>query len=181
MYGYLYSWARRLSKLSEPILTLRKWRPIFSWQDSSKLKNQSIGSNRIPTWTTPLILLVFVTALVPNTSFLGHLCSVGIGYACQYHPYPARLHNAGQPSVKNADDAIDGLGYLKILAPPEKVLRWIEGRLNLLGRLPHYVSMDQKTYGRYGVLPSTNPPPPSTSNDESVPMSYLGSSQRLGP
>ncbi|SPQ25831.1 bc48dce1-70fc-44d4-9c6d-90a401e8039b [Thermothielavioides terrestris] len=31
-----------------------------------------------------------------------------------------------------------GLGLLKYLAPPEKVLRWIEGRLNLLGRLPHY-------------------------------------------
>ena len=48
----------------------------------------------------------------------------------------------------------DGLGYLKILAPPEKVLRWIEGKLNLLGRLPHYVSIDQKTYGRYGILPT---------------------------
>lgn len=82
--------------------------------------------------------------------------------------------------MTDADDSIDGLGYLKILAPPEKVLRWIEGKLNLLGRLPHYVSMDQKTYGRYGVLPSTNPPPPTTSNDDSVPMSYLGSSQRLG-
>jgi GPI-anchor transamidase subunit GAA1 len=34
-------------------------------------------------------------------------------------------------------------------------LRWIEGKLNLLGRLPHYVSVDQKTFGRYGVLPST--------------------------
>lgn len=181
VYGYLSSWAPRLSKLSEPILTSRKRRPLFPSQDSSKLKYQSIGSNRIPTWTTPLILLVFVTALVPNTSFLGHLCSVGIGYACQCQPHPAHLHNAGRLFVNDADHSIDGLGYLKILAPPEKVLRWIEGKLNLLGRLPHYVSMDQKTYGRYGVLPSTNPPPPSTSNDESVPMSYLGSSQRLGP
>ncbi|KAH0544004.1 hypothetical protein FGG08_001771 [Glutinoglossum americanum] len=40
------------------------------------------------------------------------------------------------------------LGYLKILAPPEKILRWVEGKMNLLGRLPHYVSVDQKTYGR---------------------------------
>src|SRR5450432_2704822 len=39
-----------------------------------------------------------------------------------------------------------GLGYIKFLAPPEKILRWIEGKLNLLGRLPHYVSVDQKTY-----------------------------------
>lgn len=52
----------------------------------------------------------------------------------------------------------DGLGYLKVLAPPEKILRWIEGKLNLLGRLPHYVSIDQKTYGRYGVLPTASGP-----------------------
>ena len=47
------------------------------------LTNGRIGTNRIPTWTTPLILLLFVSALVPNTSFLGQLCSVGEGYACQ--------------------------------------------------------------------------------------------------
>ncbi|KAL8717003.1 MAG: hypothetical protein Q9225_005720 [Loekoesia sp. 1 TL-2023] len=81
----------------------------------------SISSYRIPTWTTPLVVLLFTTALIPNTSLLGHLCSVGVGYAY-------------------------GSGYLKILAPPERVLRWIEGKLNLLGRLPHYVSIDQKTY-----------------------------------
>ncbi|KAL9031228.1 MAG: hypothetical protein Q9196_000728 [Gyalolechia fulgens] len=83
----------------------------------------TISTYQIPTWTTPLIILLFTTVLIPNTSFFGHLCSVGVGY-------------------------IYGLGYLKILAPPEKVLRWIEGKLNLLGRLPHYVSIDQKTYGR---------------------------------
>ncbi|KAL9631521.1 MAG: hypothetical protein Q9164_005845 [Protoblastenia rupestris] len=116
----------------------------------------AIGTNRIPTWSTPLVLLVFVAALVPNTSFLGHLCSVGVGYGY-------------------------GLGYLKFLAPPEKILRWIEGKLNLLGRLPHYVSMDQKTYGRYGVLPTSNAPPASGAADGPVPMTYLASSQRLGP
>ncbi|KAI4097168.1 MAG: hypothetical protein LQ344_000578 [Seirophora lacunosa] len=83
-----------------------------------------ISTFRIPTWTTPLVILLFATALIPGTSLLGHLCSVGVGYTY-------------------------GLGYLKILAPPEKALRWIEGKLNLLGRLPHYVSIDQKTYGRY--------------------------------
>ncbi|GAB1194861.1 hypothetical protein APSETT444_004112 [Aspergillus pseudonomiae] len=69
-----------------------------------------------------------------------------------------------------------GLGYLKVFVPPEKILRWIEGKLNLLGRLPHYISVDQKTYGRYGVLPTTN-----TMGERGTPMSYLGSSQRLGP
>ena len=71
----------------------------------------------------------------------------------------------------------DGLGYLKVLAPPEKVLRWIEAKLNLLGRLPHYVSMDQKTYGRYGVLPTTN----TSSVDGAGESSYIGSTERLGP
>lgn len=73
---------------------------------------------------------------------------------------------------------LDGLGYLKILAPPEKILRWVEGKLNLLGRLPHYVSIDQKTYGRYGVLPTTSVP---SDSGEGPAATYLGSTQRLGP
>ena len=63
-----------------------------------------------------------------------------------------------------------GLGYLKILAPPEKILRWVEGKMNLLGRLPHYVSVDQKTYGRYGVLPSVTTP-----SDTGVPLTFMAS------
>lgn len=51
---------------------------------------------------------------------------------------------------------IAGLGYVKLLAPPEWALRWVESRLNLLAILPHYVSVDQKTYGRFGVLPTSN-------------------------
>lgn len=66
-----------------------------------------------------------------------------------------------------------GLGYLKLLMPPERILRYVEGKLNLLGRIPRYVSVDQKTYGRYGVLPSAN---------SGIAMNtYVGSSQRLGP
>ena len=72
--------------------------------------------------------------------------------------------------------ALDGLGYLKVLAPPEKVLRWIESKLNLLGRVPHYVSMDQKIYGRYGVLPTANTP----NVDGIGEGSYIGSTERLG-
>lgn len=63
-----------------------------------------------------------------------------------------------------------GLGYLKYLVPPEKILRFIEGKLNLLARLPFYVSVDQKTYGRYGVLPTAHAPTPAQ-----------GGGQRLGP
>ncbi|ORY60719.1 Gaa1-like protein [Pseudomassariella vexata] len=90
-----------------------------------------IGTHHVPTWTTPLVLTLVVAALVPSTSFLGHLCGVAVGY-------------------------IFGLGYLKFLSPPEKALRWVEAKLNLLGRLPHYVSVDQKTYGRFGVLPTSS-------------------------
>ncbi|GFN18475.1 GPI-anchor transamidase subunit GAA1 [Aspergillus tubingensis] len=109
----------------------------------------SLGSTKIPTWTSPLFACALVSILVPNTSFLGHLCAILVGYLL-------------------------GLGVLKIFVPPEKVLRWIEGKLNLLGRLPHYVSVDQKTYGRYGVLPTT-----TTGGERGTPMSFLGSSQRL--
>ncbi|KAI9743299.1 MAG: putative rhomboid protease [Claussenomyces sp. TS43310] len=114
-----------------------------------------LGTNQIPTWTTPLILLLFVTVLVPNTSFLGHLCGLAVGY-------------------------LFGLGYLKFLAPPEWGLRWIEGKLNLLGRVPHYVSVDQKTYGRYGVLPTTSPTV-NAPGEGAVPMGYVATTQRLGP
>lgn len=61
------------------------------------------------------------------------------------------------------------------MAPPEKLLRWIEGKLDLVGRLPHYVSVDQKTYGRFGVLPTTASPATQ------VPLGLIGSTQRLGP
>jgi membrane associated rhomboid family serine protease len=110
----------------------------------------AIGSHQIPTWTTPLIMVLIVAALIPNTSLLGHLCGLGVGYVC-------------------------GMGYIKYLAPPEWALRWIESRLNLLGVLPHFVSVDQKTYGRFGVLPTTN------RSGGSAPRQLVGGAQRLGP
>jgi hypothetical protein len=70
---------------------------------------------------------------------------------------------------------------LKFLAPPEWILRWIEGKLNLLGRLPHYVSVDQKTYGRYGVLPTVNAPIVGPAGGDIGLSSLRGSNQRLGP
>jgi hypothetical protein len=89
---------------------------------------------RIPTASIPIILILLTSLLstfhiFPPTSLLGHLAGALIGY-------------------------LWGLGYIKFLAPPEKILRWIESKLNLLGRIPHYVSVDQKVYGRYGVLPT---------------------------
>lgn len=125
--------------------------------------NFTIGDYRVPTWTTPLLMIVLVAFLVPHTSFLGHLCGAFTGY-------------------------LWGLEYIRFLAPPEKVLRWIEGKLNLLGRLPHYVSVDSKTFGRYGVLPSTEggarvgPGRGALGAvDAGTGLGTLGGSQRLGP
>ena len=53
----------------------------------------------------------------------------------------------------------------------------MEGKLNLLGRLPHYVSIDQKTYGRYGVLPTSSTSGPG---EHPIAMGWIGSTQRLG-
>ena len=91
----------------------------------------ALGPYHVPTWATPLALVLVAAALVPSSSLPGHLCGCAAGY-------------------------LFGLGYLKVLAPPERVLRWLEARLNLLARLPHYVSVDQKTYGRFGVLPTSS-------------------------
>ncbi|KAL3426168.1 rhomboid protein 2 [Phlyctema vagabunda] len=113
--------------------------------------NFTLGTTQIPTWITPLVLVLFTSVLIPHTSFLGHVCGLLVGYGW-------------------------GLGYLKFLAPPEKILRWIEGKMNLLGRLPHYVSVDQKTYGRYGVLPTTTP---TLAGESGVALGYVGSTQRL--
>ncbi|KAM3070123.1 putative rhomboid protease [Clarireedia jacksonii] len=93
--------------------------------------------------------------------FAGWLSVMDVGI----HPVPAYV--------------VGGLGYLRFLAPPEKILRWIEGKMNLLGRLPHYVSVDQKTYGRYGVLPTSNNP--IIPADTNIALGFAPSAQRLGP
>ncbi|KAL2134619.1 hypothetical protein VTI74DRAFT_11361 [Chaetomium olivicolor] len=111
----------------------------------------AIAGTNIPTWTPPLIMVLLMAFLVPSSSALGHFAGLVVGY-------------------------IGGLGYVKYLAPPEWALRWIEGKLNLLGRLPHYVSVDQKTYGRFGVLPLTNVAPAPV-----ISPGLIGSNQRLGP
>lgn len=113
----------------------------------------AIGPYNIPTWTTPLITAAVLRVLAPaSTSLLGHLCALAVGYVC-------------------------GAGYMKWLSPPEKVLRWVEAKGQLLQRLPRYVSVDAKTYGRFGVLPSVG----GGAGVSAVPLGVVGSSQRLGP
>lgn len=43
-----------------------------------------ISTYQIPTWITPMVLLLFVSVLVPNTSLLGHLCGLAFGYGCKF-------------------------------------------------------------------------------------------------
>jgi hypothetical protein len=43
----------------------------------------TIATYNIPTWTTPLMLAVVISVLVPNTSLVGHLCGLGVGYVCK--------------------------------------------------------------------------------------------------
>lgn len=122
-----------------------------------------IAGYSIPTWSTPLFLVLVTSFLIPNVSLLGHLCGLLIGY-------------------------VWGLGILRILAPSETILRWVEEKLNLLRRIPNYVSVDQKIYGRYGILPSTSDRSPRVGpgrggviNANGMPPGLVGSTQRLGP
>lgn len=119
------------------------------------LTRSSIGDYKIPTWISALVAILLINVLIPHTSFLAHLCGALVGYGFE-------------------------LGYLKFLIPPERVLRWIEGRLNLLQRLPRYVSVDANTYGRYGVLDSR----PSSSESLNVGRTLIrerGNSPRPNP
>lgn len=43
----------------------------------------SIAGYLIPTWISPLVLIVVSSVLLPNTSFLGHMCAVTVGYLCK--------------------------------------------------------------------------------------------------
>jgi GPI-anchor transamidase subunit GAA1 len=71
-----------------------------------------------------------------------------------------------------------GAGWLKFLIPPEKILRWVEEKGHLLQRVPHYVSVDQKTFGRYGVLPTSAPAPNGHGHIE---MGVLNAPRRTEP
>ncbi|CAK7272542.1 Putative rhomboid protease [Sporothrix epigloea] len=111
-----------------------------------------VASVPVPTWATPLFFVFVIAVFIPNTSLLGHLAGLAVGYLC-------------------------GFGYLKFLSPPESALRWIEARFNLLARVPHYVSVDQKTYGRFGVLPTVS----GGTTGATPAIGLVGSTQRLGP
>lgn len=43
----------------------------------------TIATWQIPTWTMPLVMVVVVSALIPGTSLIGHVCSLAVGYLCK--------------------------------------------------------------------------------------------------
>jgi len=49
-----------------------------------------VGTHNIPTWTTPIAMLLCVAALVPSSSFIGHLSGLAVGYFCM-RPVFSRL------------------------------------------------------------------------------------------
>lgn len=118
-----------------------------------------LGPYRVPTWALLLLVIVCTEALIPSTSLTGHMCGVAVGYVCM-SCYARPLTEASDKRVEFMllTGSTGGLGLLKWLCPPEKVLRWIESKLSLRRRLPNYASVDQKAYGRFGVLPTNGVP-----------------------
>ena len=57
------------------------------------LTSDRIASAKVPTWITPLALIVVTSVLIPGSSFLGHLCAVTIGYLCMYYRDPPIEHH----------------------------------------------------------------------------------------
>jgi hypothetical protein len=110
------------------------------------------GQRTIPTWTAPLAMVVIAALFMPGSSMLGHLCGLAVGYVCtlsSFQPFPFPRSTQLIPHKV-------GMGYLNRLIPPDGVCRWIETKLKLKARVPYYVSIDQKAFGRGGVLPGTN-------------------------
>ena len=132
------------------------------------------GQPTIPTWTVPIAALLLAVVVTPGSSLLGHACGLAVGYVCTQPPFFLCL---ARPRGKTDTDKwphLVGLGYLKFLVPPDGVMRFIETKLRLRLWSSYYVSVDQKTFGRDGVIPLTNIVP-------AVAPGLTGSNQRLGP
>lgn len=89
VFGCSYCWALRLFGRLNLIHTSGVF--LFTESYYHLLISPSLGSYKIPTWTSPLFVCVFVSLLALNTSFLGHLCAILIGYLCKYIQTPAKL------------------------------------------------------------------------------------------
>ncbi|KIV82091.1 hypothetical protein, variant [Exophiala sideris] len=73
-----------------PVLGASIW--VFLLLASESIKTYranpyfEISGQKIPTWITPLVLVVLTSILVPNASFLGHLSGCITGYLCTSAP-----------------------------------------------------------------------------------------------
>lgn len=110
--------------------------------------NFVIGMYSIFIWMMLIGVLFVMVVLVLSLSFWGYVVGLVIGYGGMFFLIFNKKEKRQCVDVKG----VVGLGYVKFFVLLEKILRWIEGKLNLLGRLLYYVSIDQKMYGRFGVL-----------------------------
>jgi hypothetical protein len=109
-----------------------------------------VQTYKIPTWSTPLIAALVTSFILPGSSLLGHLSALATGYLFAF-------------------------GYLSLLSPSDRILRWIENKILEYGRPPYYISVDQKAYGRGGVLPMA-----SSAEEGGIDIGFHGQGQRLG-
>lgn len=106
-----------------------------------------LGPLRITTPLGILAIMLIKDIMLPSSAPIGNICGALIGYACKKHTRWCSL-----VKIINEFPSLGGRGLLVWLAPPEKLLGWLEGRLPLR-RLPFYVSMDRRS-GRGSSLPT---------------------------
>jgi len=85
--GARYDWDINLGKRTTANLWNSIW--VFTLIAMEAVKTYKtnpyfeIATTKIPTWITPLVMVLFVSVLIPNTSFLGHVCGLAFGYGCK--------------------------------------------------------------------------------------------------
>lgn len=128
----------------------------FAYKESLiKPTFQITPSHSLPTLATPLIPLILIAIFVPGSSFFGHLFGLISGYALAY-------------------------GYLAKLAPPSKVIEFIESKLDgLINLIPSMFIYYREVEAKHSreqtdyvsligptetILPTTNNPTAPASN-----------------
>lgn len=118
----------------------------------------------MPTLATPLIPLILIAIFVPGSSFFGHLFGLTAGYALAY-------------------------GYLGKLAPPSKVIEYIESKLDgLINLIPsifiYYREVEvkeQRTENSYvSFMGQTDTILPTSNNPAVTNPSFTGQGHVLG-
>lgn len=110
----------------------------------------NIAGWEVPSWATPILWVIVAAFLVPASSLIGHFCGLVIGYACTFFA----IKYTHIPLTITADAS----RYLRLIEPSEWILTKVETKLGFLfRRIPHYVSLENRTEMNYWeFLPMTN-------------------------